>query len=200
MRILISIVVCAFLGALAFELPGVGLGVLVGLVVGLIWHGRAREAKNAAAQMDPVAVAAPPSIIARLDAIEARLATLESGATGAAGANRGMHPPVLAFTIAVAGLWGEQYYTPDLLASTEPFLILFFAMYVGIAVLFATRQAPNLKITSTAPSSLERCWRYSDCRPESFITSLRDGIQRAGDGLRLSRPGIDPLRAASHQR
>ena len=49
------------------------------------------------------------------------------------------------FTVLIAAGWGEEFYAPEMFASTEPFLILFFAMYVGIAILFATRQAPNLK-------------------------------------------------------
>ncbi|NDY74782.1 DUF2339 domain-containing protein, partial [Desulfobacter hydrogenophilus] len=36
-------------------------------------------------------------------------------------------------------------YRPELLASTEPFLILFFLMYVGIALLYALRREIALK-------------------------------------------------------
>ena len=49
------------------------------------------------------------------------------------------------FTFVIASLWGYQYYRPEFFATTEPFLIAFFLMYVAIAVLFALRQAPNLK-------------------------------------------------------
>ncbi len=49
------------------------------------------------------------------------------------------------FTFVIATLWGVNKYQPELLASTEPFLILFFLFYVAIAVLYATRQPPNLK-------------------------------------------------------
>lgn len=49
-----------------------------------------------------------------------------------------------AFTFVIGLLWGEQYYRPELFASTEPFLILFFAFYVAIAILFALRRAPQL--------------------------------------------------------
>jgi len=37
-----------------------------------------------------------------------------------------------------------KYYRPELFATTEPFLILFFLFYVAIAVLFAMRQSPRL--------------------------------------------------------
>jgi uncharacterized membrane protein len=45
------------------------------------------------------------------------------------------------FTFGIATLWGSLHYRPDLYASTEPFLLLFFLIYVAIAVLFARRAA-----------------------------------------------------------
>lgn len=48
-------------------------------------------------------------------------------------------------TFVVGLMWGVQRYRPELFASTEPFLILFFVFYVGVAVLFALRQAPQLR-------------------------------------------------------
>jgi uncharacterized membrane protein len=50
-----------------------------------------------------------------------------------------------AFTFGIGTLWGTQYYQPELFSSTEPFLLLFFAMYLAIPVLFARRRAPELK-------------------------------------------------------
>ncbi len=49
------------------------------------------------------------------------------------------------FTFAVGAAWGVRSYQPDLFVSTEPFLILFFLLFVFIAVLFALRQPPHLK-------------------------------------------------------
>ncbi len=49
------------------------------------------------------------------------------------------------FTFVIGALWGYRYYQPDFFATTEPFLILFFIMYVAIAILFAIRQEPELK-------------------------------------------------------
>jgi len=46
-----------------------------------------------------------------------------------------------AFTFGIGALWGARTYHPDLFASTEPFLVLFFLMYLAISVLFAGRQA-----------------------------------------------------------
>jgi len=50
-----------------------------------------------------------------------------------------------AFTFGVATLWGYDYYRPELFASTEPFLVLFFLFYQVIAILYAFRQPPNLQ-------------------------------------------------------
>ena len=56
------------------------------------------------------------------------------------------------FTFVIGLAWGYRYYRPDLFASTEPFLILFFLFYVAIAVLFALRQEPT--ITSRVDGNL----------------------------------------------
>ncbi|MCC8538587.1 DUF2339 domain-containing protein [Xanthomonas axonopodis pv. poinsettiicola] len=44
-----------------------------------------------------------------------------------------------AFTFGIATLWGALQYSPAKFATTEPFLLLFFAMYVAIPVLHARR-------------------------------------------------------------
>jgi uncharacterized membrane protein len=43
-------------------------------------------------------------------------------------------------TFGIGFAWGLRAYTPELLWSTEPFLLLFFLMYVGIGLLFARRK------------------------------------------------------------
>jgi uncharacterized membrane protein len=50
-----------------------------------------------------------------------------------------------AFTFGIGTLWGAYNYRPEMLASTEPFLALFFAMYLAIPILFATKRAVELK-------------------------------------------------------
>jgi uncharacterized membrane protein len=45
------------------------------------------------------------------------------------------------FTFAIGTLWGTRFYQPELLASTEPFLVIFFLMYLTIPVLFARQRA-----------------------------------------------------------
>lgn len=49
------------------------------------------------------------------------------------------------FTFVIATLWGVTSYRPEHFASTEPFLLLYFAFYLAIAVRYALREAPNLK-------------------------------------------------------
>jgi uncharacterized membrane protein len=48
------------------------------------------------------------------------------------------------FTFGISAVWGATQYRPELLGTTEPFLIVFFLMFTAIAVLFAFRRAPNL--------------------------------------------------------
>lgn len=49
------------------------------------------------------------------------------------------------FTFVIGTAWGVNSYRPEFFATTEPFLILFFVMYVLVAVLFAIRQPVELK-------------------------------------------------------
>ena len=50
-----------------------------------------------------------------------------------------------AVLMAIGLLWGAKAYRPEYFASTEPFLLLFFAMYVAIPLLFARRRAIELR-------------------------------------------------------
>ena len=49
------------------------------------------------------------------------------------------------FTFAIALFWGYATYTPEHFSTVEPFLILFFLLYLAIPILFASRQPPALK-------------------------------------------------------
>ena len=49
------------------------------------------------------------------------------------------------FTFGIGAAWGAQYYRPEYFETTEPFLALFVLEYLAITVLFALRQAPQLK-------------------------------------------------------
>ncbi len=48
-----------------------------------------------------------------------------------------------AFTFGVGTLWGAKFYRPELFASVEPFLILFFVFYVVIGLLYVIRQTEH---------------------------------------------------------
>ena len=47
------------------------------------------------------------------------------------------------FTFVVTCYWGYNYFRPELFASTEPFLVLFFLFYQAIAILYALRRPPD---------------------------------------------------------
>ena len=49
------------------------------------------------------------------------------------------------YTFLFGTIWGAQFYRPAHFAAVEPFLVIFFLMYVAVAVLFAFRQPPDLK-------------------------------------------------------
>jgi len=49
------------------------------------------------------------------------------------------------FTFIVGVFWGAHNYRPELFPTVEPFVLIFFAMYLVIPILFATRQPPELK-------------------------------------------------------
>lgn len=51
------------------------------------------------------------------------------------------------FTFSIGAFWGVSNYRPENFATVEPFLILFFLFYVGIAILYATRRIPDFKDT-----------------------------------------------------
>jgi uncharacterized membrane protein len=47
------------------------------------------------------------------------------------------------FTFVISSIWGGTFYRPEHYATTQPFLIAFFLLYVAIAVLFAMRRAES---------------------------------------------------------
>ncbi|MEN0037430.1 MAG: DUF2339 domain-containing protein [Cellvibrio sp.] len=49
------------------------------------------------------------------------------------------------FTFVITSTWGVLKYEPQLYASSQPFLLAFFALYLTVSVLFSLKQPPNLK-------------------------------------------------------
>jgi uncharacterized membrane protein len=52
------------------------------------------------------------------------------------------------FTFGVATFWGSLRYAPEHYATTQPFLIAFFLVYVAAAILYAQREVTQLKATA----------------------------------------------------
>lgn len=50
-----------------------------------------------------------------------------------------------AFTFFIGLAWGWKFYRPEYLATTEPFLVAFFLLYVAIAILHARPDAPDVR-------------------------------------------------------
>lgn len=48
------------------------------------------------------------------------------------------------FTFGIGSAWGQRYYRDELFSTTEPFLILFFAFYLAIALLYARRRQQEM--------------------------------------------------------
>jgi uncharacterized membrane protein len=48
-----------------------------------------------------------------------------------------------AFTFGVGTAWGVKFYRPDLFATIEPFLVVFFVFYVAIGLLYVIRQTEH---------------------------------------------------------
>jgi uncharacterized membrane protein len=88
-------------------------------------------------------------------------------------------------TFGIGFAWGMRSYTPELLWSTEPFLILFFVMYLAIGLLFTRRQ---LLETSDAPvdDGREALLRWSARKGDYVDGTLLFGPPLVGFGLQFA--------------
>jgi uncharacterized membrane protein len=88
-------------------------------------------------------------------------------------------------TFGIGFAWGLRSYTPELLWSTEPFLILFFLMYLAIGLLFARRK---LLDWSDAPEddSREALLRWSTRKGDYVDGTLLFGPPLVGFGLQFA--------------
>jgi uncharacterized membrane protein len=57
---------------------------------------------------------------------------------------RGLNFTGFAFTFVIGLSWGGKYYVPEFYQSVQIFLILYFLLYVGVSLLFASRTRPNV--------------------------------------------------------
>ncbi|MEW5508106.1 DUF2339 domain-containing protein [Pseudomonas antarctica] len=87
-------------------------------------------------------------------------------------------------TFGIGFAWGMRSYTPELLWSTEPFLIVFFLMYLAIGLLFARR---TLLEMSDAPEDDSRgaLLRWSAAKGDYVDGSMLFGPPLVGFGLQF---------------
>jgi uncharacterized membrane protein len=88
-------------------------------------------------------------------------------------------------TFGIGFAWGMRSYTPELLWSTEPFLILFFLMYLGIGLLFARRKLLEMR---DAPDDDSRgaLLRWSAAKGDYVDGSMLFGPPLVGFGLQFA--------------
>ncbi|EJM48548.1 putative membrane protein (DUF2339), partial [Pseudomonas sp. GM33] len=84
-------------------------------------------------------------------------------------------------TFGIGFAWGLRSYSPELLWSTEPFLILFFLMYVAIGLLFARRRLMEMGDTP-ADGSREALLHWSARKGDYVDGTLLFGPPLAGFG------------------
>src|SRR5450755_1164458 len=107
------------------------------------------------------------------------------------------------FTFVVGTLWGVTKYRPENFATAEPFLILFFLFYVGIAVLYALRRTVELRspidatlvfgtplVAAALQSALVRDMPFGMALSALAISAIylvlaRVLFSRLGEGMRL---------------
>ncbi|WP_271409600.1 DUF2339 domain-containing protein [Pseudomonas sp. Q1-7] len=86
-------------------------------------------------------------------------------------------------TFGIGFAWGLRSYRPDLFSSTEPFLVLFFLMYVGIGLLFARRK---LAEAEAAPQARGELLRWSACQGDMVDGTVLFGPPIIGFGLQVA--------------
>ncbi|MFK7697930.1 DUF2339 domain-containing protein [Pseudomonas caspiana] len=88
-------------------------------------------------------------------------------------------------TFGIGIAWGLRSYTPDLFWSVEPFLILFFLMYLAIGLLFARRKLQELSDAPT-DASREAMLQWSRRQGDYVDGTLLFGTPLVGFGLQYS--------------
>ncbi|MNQ24964.1 hypothetical protein D3C85_381740 [compost metagenome] len=86
-------------------------------------------------------------------------------------------------TFGIGFAWGLRYYTPELLGSTEPFLLLFFLMYVAIGLLFARRK---LGEAGAAPEGRAELLRWAARQGDHVDATVLFGPPLVGFGLQFA--------------
>ncbi|KAA0994427.1 DUF2339 domain-containing protein [Pseudomonas sp. ANT_J12] len=88
-------------------------------------------------------------------------------------------------TFGIGFAWGARSYTPELLWSTEPFLILFFLMYLGIGLLFTRRKL--LEMTDAPEDDSRQALLHWSARKGDYVDgTMLFGPPLVGFGLQLA--------------
>lgn len=88
-------------------------------------------------------------------------------------------------TFGIGFAWGLRSYTPELLWSTEPFLIVFFLMYLAIGLLFARRKLRDLQ-DAPAEADREALLQWSARKGDYVDGTLLFGPPIIGFGLQFA--------------
>ncbi len=88
-------------------------------------------------------------------------------------------------TFGIGFAWGARSYTPELLWSTEPFLVVFFLMYVAIGLLFARRKLRELS-DGPADDSREALLSWSRRQGDYVDGTMLFGPPLVGFGLQFA--------------
>ncbi|WP_439863461.1 DUF2339 domain-containing protein [Pseudomonas antarctica] len=86
-------------------------------------------------------------------------------------------------TFGIGFAWGMRSYTPELLWTTEPFLVQFFLMYLAIGLLFARRK---LLERGDAPEGRDALLRWSAAKGDYVDGSMLFGPPLVGFGLQFA--------------
>jgi uncharacterized membrane protein len=88
-------------------------------------------------------------------------------------------------TFGIGFAWGVRSYTPELLWSTEPFLILFFLMYLGIGLLFTRRKL--LEMTDAPADDSRQALLHWSARKGDYVDgTMLFGPPLVGFGLQFA--------------
>ncbi|MCP1415899.1 putative membrane protein [Pseudomonas laurylsulfativorans] len=88
-------------------------------------------------------------------------------------------------TFGIGFAWGLRSYTPEMLWSTEPFLILFFLMYLAIGLLYARRKLLQMG-DAPAEGSREALLQWSARKGDYVDGTLLFGPPLVGFGLQFA--------------
>ncbi|MET1081151.1 MAG: DUF2339 domain-containing protein [Pseudomonas sp.] len=89
-------------------------------------------------------------------------------------------------TFGIGFAWGLKNYAPELLGSTEPFLLLFFLMYVAIGLLFARRKLREAAAAGEAPLERDALLRWSARQGDYVDGTVLFGPPLVGFGLQVA--------------